>query len=38
MRDVRADFGAELPEFNAERDHAHLLAHYPPSVAISRLA
>ena len=37
MRDVCADFGAELPEFNGERDHVHLLVHYPPSVAISRL-
>ena len=37
MRDVCADFGAELPEFHGERDHVHLLVHYPPSVAISRL-
>ncbi len=37
MRDVCADFGAELPEFNGDRDHVHLLVHYPPSVAISRL-
>ena len=37
MRDVCADFGADLPEFNGEPDHVHLLVHYPPSVAISRL-
>ncbi|MGW2835593.1 IS200/IS605 family transposase [Streptomyces sp. NPDC001286] len=29
---------AELREFNGERDHVHLLGHYPPKVAISRLA
>ena len=37
MRDVCADFGAELSEFNGERDHVHLLIHYPPKVALSRL-
>ncbi|KND35287.1 cytosine methyltransferase [Streptomyces acidiscabies] len=37
MRDVCADFGAELTEFNGERDHVHLLVHYPPKVALSRL-
>ena len=37
MRDVCADFGAELPEFNGEPDHVHLLVHDPPSAAISRL-
>ncbi len=37
MRDVCTDFGAELREFNGERDHVHLLVHYPPKVAISRL-
>lgn len=31
------DFGAELIEFNGERDHVHLLVHYPPKVAVSRL-
>ena len=30
MRDVCTDFGAELREFNGERDHVHLLVHYPP--------
>ena len=37
MREVCGDFGAELREFNGEGDHVHLLVHYPPSVAISRL-
>lgn len=37
MRDVCADFGAELTEFNGESDHVHLLVHYPPKVALSRL-
>jgi putative transposase len=29
--------GAELREFNGETDHVHLLVHYPPKVALSRL-
>lgn len=37
MRDVCADFGAELREFNGETDHVHLLVHYPPSLALSTL-
>ena len=37
MRDVCADLGAELREFNGEADHVHLLVHYPPRVALSRL-
>jgi putative transposase len=37
MRNVCADFGAELTEFNGERDHVHLLVHYPPKIALSRL-
>ena len=37
MRDVCVDFGADLREFNGEEDHVHLLVHYPPAVAISRL-
>ncbi|MEQ4725624.1 IS200/IS605 family transposase, partial [Nonomuraea sp. B19D2] len=28
---------AELREFNGEHDHVHLLVHYPPKVAISKL-
>ncbi|WP_184364197.1 IS200/IS605 family transposase [Nocardiopsis metallicus] len=37
MRDVCADFDAELKQFNGERDHVHLLVHYPPKVALSKL-
>ena len=37
MRAVCRDFGADLREFNGGEDHVHLLVHYPPSVAISRL-
>jgi putative transposase len=37
MRNVCADFGAELREFNGEHDHVHLLVHYPPTIALSRL-
>ncbi|WP_432972640.1 IS200/IS605 family transposase [Dactylosporangium sp. CA-233914] len=37
MADVCRDFGAELREFNGEDDHVHLLVHYPPSVALSKL-
>ncbi|MET8679897.1 IS200/IS605 family transposase [Streptomyces sp. NPDC004647] len=37
MWKVCQDFEAELKEFNAERDHVHLLVHYPPKVAVSKL-
>jgi putative transposase len=37
MSNVCADFGAELREFNGETDHVHLLVHYPPAVALSKL-
>jgi putative transposase len=37
MRNVCADFEAELKRFNGEHDHVHLLVHYPPKVAISKL-
>lgn len=37
MRDVCVSFGAELREFNGEGDHVHLLVHYPPKIAISKL-
>jgi REP-associated tyrosine transposase len=37
MRDVCADFGAELAEFNGEAEHVHLLVNFPPAVAVSRL-
>jgi len=31
------DFGAELVEFEGERDHVHLLVNYPPKVSVSKL-
>lgn len=37
MHSVCADLDAELREFNGETDHVHLLAHYPPSLALSVL-
>lgn len=37
MREVCTDFEAELREFNGEHDHVHLLVHYPPKVALSKL-
>ncbi|MGP4013018.1 IS200/IS605 family transposase [Streptomyces sp. 4N124] len=37
MSDVCADFEAELKEFNGERDHVHLLVHYPPKIQLSKL-
>jgi len=37
MRNVCQDFEAELREFNGERDHVHLLVHYPPKAAVSKL-
>jgi putative transposase len=37
MNDVCVSFGADLREFNGEHDHVHLLVHYPPTVALSRL-
>jgi len=37
MRDVCADFHAELTGFNGEPGHAHLLVNFPLTVAISRL-
>jgi putative transposase len=37
MTEVCADFDAELREFNGEPDHVHLLVHYPPKIALSRL-
>lgn len=32
MRDVRADFGAELAEFHGDTNHVHLLVNFPPTV------
>src|SRR3954453_22815626 len=37
VRKVCEDFGAQLREFNCASDHVHLLVHYPPSIALSRL-
>lgn len=37
MREVCADFEVELREFNGADDHVHLLVHYPPKVALSKL-
>jgi putative transposase len=37
MRDVCESFGAQLREFNGEGDHVHLLVHYPPKIALSKL-
>ncbi len=37
FEDVCRDFQATLVEFNGEEDHVHLLVHYPPKVAVSRL-
>ncbi|WP_433515837.1 IS200/IS605 family transposase [Nonomuraea sp. CA-143628] len=37
MREVCADFEVEQREFNGEHDHVHLLIHYPPKVALSKL-
>ncbi|MGW0805791.1 IS200/IS605 family transposase [Nonomuraea sp. NPDC002799] len=37
MIEVCDSFEAELREFNGEDDHVHLLVHYPPKMAISKL-
>lgn len=37
MSEVCQSFEAELREFNGETDHVHLLVHYPPKVALSKL-
>ena len=37
MIEVCNGFEAELREFDGEHDHVHLLVHYPPKVAISKL-
>jgi putative transposase len=34
MPKVRGDFSAELPEFNGDDDHTHLLVQYPSKVAV----
>ena len=37
FKSVCKDFGAELVEFEGERDHVHLLVNYPPKFSISKL-
>ncbi len=37
MREVCGSFETELKEFHGERDHVHLLVHYPPKIALSKL-
>ncbi|MFG1682300.1 IS200/IS605 family transposase [Nonomuraea sp. NPDC049269] len=37
MVEVCDSFEAELREFNGEHDHVHLLVHYPPKMAVSKL-
>lgn len=37
MIEVCDNFEAELHEFNGEHDHVHLLVHYPPKMAVSKL-
>lgn len=34
---ICTDFEAEMVEMDGERDHVHLLVHYPPKVAVSAL-
>ena len=37
MAPVCANFDATLAELNGAQDHVHLLAHYPPKVALCHL-
>ncbi|MBP0457234.1 IS200/IS605 family transposase [Streptomyces montanisoli] len=37
MREVCADFEAELMQFNGAQDLVHLLVRYPPTVQLSKL-
>ncbi len=37
FKDVCGNFEATLVEFDGERDHVHLLVHYPPKLALSKL-
>ncbi len=37
MREVCENFETELRQFNGEADHVHLLVHYPPKIALSKL-
>jgi len=34
---ICTSFEAELMEMDGERDHVHLLIHYPPKVSVSKL-
>ncbi|MDJ0652443.1 MAG: IS200/IS605 family transposase [Simkaniaceae bacterium] len=34
---VCVDFEAELIEFDGEKNHVHLLIHYPPKLSVSKL-
>jgi putative transposase len=34
---VCQDFSAELVEFEGEKNHVHLLVHYPPKISVSKL-
>lgn len=34
---ICGDFEAQLVEFDGEGDHVHLLVHYPPKVALSKM-
>ncbi len=37
FEDVASDFESELIEFDGEKDHVHLLVHYPPKISVSKL-
>jgi putative transposase len=37
IREVCTSIAAQLPEFNGDTDHVHLLVHDPPSLALSVL-
>jgi putative transposase len=37
FEDVAYDFEATLVEFDGEKDNVHLLIHYPPKIAVSKL-
>jgi len=41
LQDIFADicqkFESQLMEFDGEKDHVHLLIHYPPKVSVSKL-
>jgi len=37
FKSVCRDFGAELIEFEGEKDHVHLLVNYPPKISVSKL-